>query len=76
MLKTTVIGSYPKYPKLMSNEFDVRWLVSPGENLDKGWKNKENLKQIQDDAVRWAVKEQESTGIDILSTLILNPAPQ
>jgi len=67
LLKTTVIGSYPRYPKLVGDNFKVEWLVSPGDNLDKAWKDKENLKQLQDEATRWAVKDQETAGIDILS---------
>lgn len=66
-LTTTVIGSYPKYPLLAGKDFNVRWLVSPGDNLDRAWKNSEHLKQLQDDAVRWAVTEQESAGLDILT---------
>lgn len=67
MLKTTVIGSYPKYPKLVSEDFKVEWLVSPGDNLDKGWSSKKDLKELQDEAVRWAVKEQETAGVDIIT---------
>lgn len=66
-LKTTVIGSYPKYPPLVNGEFDVRWLISPGNNLDKGWRNKENLEKLQNKAIRWAVKEQEETGLDVIT---------
>lgn len=66
-IKTTVIGSYPKYPPLIDKNFDIRWLVSPGENLDKGWKSKKNLEELQQEAIRWAVQEQEEAGIDILT---------
>ncbi|PIN76888.1 hypothetical protein COV17_00575 [Candidatus Woesearchaeota archaeon CG10_big_fil_rev_8_21_14_0_10_36_11] len=66
-IKTTVIGSYPKYPRIIGENFDTKWLVSPGENLDKGWKSKENLEELQQEAIRWAVKEQEKAGIDILT---------
>ena len=62
-----MIGSYPKYPKLVDENFDQKWLVSPGENLDKSWENKENLKELQQEAIQWAVKEQEEAGIDILT---------
>lgn len=66
-LKTTVIGSYPKYPPLIKGEFNVRWLVSPGDNLDSGWKDKENLEKLQNEAIKWAVKEQEEAGLDIIT---------
>ncbi|MBI2130186.1 hypothetical protein HYU10_00275 [Candidatus Woesearchaeota archaeon] len=66
-IKTTVIGSYPKYPRLIGKDFDVKWLVSPGNNLDRGWQGRENLEELQHEAVRWAVKEQEDAGIDILT---------
>ncbi len=66
-IKTTVIGSYPKYPKLIGKDFDVRWLVSPGESLDRGWRDKENLEDLQQEAIRWAVREQEEAGVDILT---------
>ncbi len=66
-IKTTVIGSYPKYPRLIGEDFDTKWLVSPGNNLDEIWKNKDNLEEIQKEAICWAVSEQEKAGIDIIT---------
>ncbi|MBM3228931.1 cobalamin-independent methionine synthase II family protein [Candidatus Parvarchaeota archaeon] len=66
-LETTVVGSYPRYPKLLNRDFDARWLVVPSTNLDLGWKGKENVGSLQDEAVRWVAREQERAGIDIIS---------
>ena len=57
-LETTVVGSYPKFPKLVGDEFDVRWLVSPGENLDAAWSGKGGLAGLQREATRWALLQQ------------------
>ncbi len=67
MIQTTVIGSYPKYPQLIGKDFDTKWLVVPENNLDSGWKDKENLESLQKEAIRWAVKEQEETGLDVVT---------
>ena len=67
ILKTTVIGSYPKYPLLVGSDFDVQWLVAPGKNLDKAWKDKKNLVQLQNEAVVWAIAEQERAELDIIT---------
>lgn len=66
-IQTTVIGSYPKYPKLIGKDFNTKWLVVPENNLDKGWEDKENLKNLQEEAICWAVKEQEEAGLDVVT---------
>ncbi len=66
-IKTTVIGSYPRYPKLLSEDFDTRWLVVPEDNLDKAWKDKSNLQQVQEEATRWAVRQQEDAGVNLIT---------
>ena len=63
-IKTSVIGSYPRYPKLVGTDFNPRWLLV-SESKEDWIKNK--TKELQDEAVRWAIKEQEDTGIDIVS---------
>src|SRR3989344_6381544 len=63
-IKTSVIGSYPRYPKLAGADFNPRWLLV-SENREDWIKNK--TKDLQDEAVRWAVREQEETNIDIVS---------
>ena len=66
-IQTTVIGSYPRYPGLIGNDFNTKWLVVPEDNLDKGWKDKKNLKRLQEEAIRWVVKEQEEAGLDVIT---------
>ncbi|MBI2147333.1 cobalamin-independent methionine synthase II family protein [Candidatus Woesearchaeota archaeon] len=63
-IKTSVIGSYPRCPKLVGADFNPRWLLV-SESKEDWIKNK--TKELQDEAVRWAIKEQEETGIDIVS---------
>ncbi|HLD73170.1 MAG TPA: cobalamin-independent methionine synthase II family protein [Candidatus Nanoarchaeia archaeon] len=67
MIQTTVIGSYPKYPPLIGKDFDTKWLVVPENNLDSGWKDKDNLESLQKEAIRWAVREQEEAGLDVVT---------
>ncbi|OIO65256.1 hypothetical protein AUJ68_03755 [Candidatus Woesearchaeota archaeon CG1_02_57_44] len=67
MLNVSVIGSYPKYHKLLPKDFDPVWLTRPGENLDRAWKNREDLEPLFQEAIRWAVKEQAEAGIDIVT---------
>jgi len=66
-IHTTVIGSYPRYPKLVGTGFNPRWLLLSGNNVD--WANKERLQitELQDQAVRWAVKEQEEAGVEVIT---------
>ncbi len=66
-IQTTVIGSYPKYPLLIGKDFDTKWLVVPENNLDSGWKDKDNLESLQKEAIRWAVREQEEVGLDVVT---------
>lgn len=66
-IQTTVIGSYPKYSKLIGKDFNTKWLVVPENNLDAGWKDKQNLESLQKEAIRWAVREQEEAGLDVVT---------
>lgn len=66
-IQTTVIGSYPKYPKLIGKDFDTKWLVVPENNLDSGWKDRQNLESLQKEAIRWAVREQEEADLDVVT---------
>jgi len=63
-IKTSVIGSYPKYPKLVGEDFNPRWLLV-SEYKEDWIKNK--TKELYDEAVRWAIKEQEESGVDVVS---------
>lgn len=65
-IKTSVIGSYPRYPALVGPNFNPRWLLISGNNVRWQEKN-ENIKSRQDEAVQWAVIEQEAAGVDIVS---------
>ena len=66
-LLTSVIGSYPRDPRLVGADFNPRWLLISSNKV--GWENKENLnlKTLQDEAIRWAVKEQEEAGVDVVT---------
>ena len=59
LLLTTVIGSWPK----------PLWLASPGwAGVDGNWRFRgEELRRKQSDATAWALREQEATGVDIVS---------
>ena len=63
LLTTTVIGSWPKPTWLSKSSPAVdRWEV------DRTWQFEgEELHRKQDDATEWALREQESTGVDIVS---------
>jgi len=62
-LPTTVIGSWPKPAWLSEPSLDViRW------QTDLTWRFEgEELKRKQDDATEWALREQEATGVDIVT---------
>ena len=52
-IKTSVIGSYPRYPQVVGTDFNPRWLLI-SESKEDWIKNK--TKELQDEAVRWAIK--------------------
>ena len=64
MIKTSVIGSYPRYPKLIGSDFNPRWLLM-SENNDRWMQKKEKI--LFDEATEWAVEEQIETGLDIVT---------
>ena len=62
-LVTTVIGSWPKPEWLSSRSHDTS-----GWTVDRDWKfQAEELKVKQDEATEWAIRQQEATGVDIVS---------
>ncbi len=62
-LTTTVIGSWPKPSWLSSRAHDVS-----GWAEDREWRFRgEELRRKQDEATVWALREQEETGVDIVS---------
>ena len=63
LLTTTVIGSWPKPSWLSGGRHD-----SSGWSIDPDWRFQgEALRKKQDEATEWALREQESTGVDIVS---------
>ena len=63
LLSTTVIGSWPKPSWLSSRRHDVS-----GWNTDREWQFQgEELWKKQDEATEWALRQQEATGVDIVS---------
>ena len=62
-LTTTVVGSWPKPSWLSGNEHDIT-----GWAVDREWQFRgEELRQRQDEATEWALREQEATGVHIVS---------
>ena len=62
-LTTTVIGSWPKPPWLSSPHHDTS-----GWRIDRDWRFQgEELRKKQDQATEWALRQQEATGVDIVS---------
>ncbi len=62
-LTTTVIGSWPKPSWLSSGAHDIS-----GWAVDREWRfHGEELRKKQDEATEWALREQEETGVDIVS---------
>jgi 5-methyltetrahydropteroyltriglutamate--homocysteine methyltransferase len=62
-LTTTVVGSWPKPRWLSSKTHDVT-----GWATDRTWRFEgAELHEMQDEATRWAVREQESTGVSIVT---------
>jgi 5-methyltetrahydropteroyltriglutamate--homocysteine methyltransferase len=62
-LTTTVIGSWPKPDWLSSKDHDRTGWVA-----DRVWRFEgAELSAMQDEATRWAVREQESTGVAIVT---------
>jgi 5-methyltetrahydropteroyltriglutamate--homocysteine methyltransferase len=62
-LTTTVVGSWPK-PRWLSNKDHDR----SGWVSDRTWRFEgAELAKMQDEATRWAIREQESTGVEILT---------
>ena len=62
-LVTTVIGSWPKPDWLTSRVHEIS-----GWTVDPEWKfQAEELKAKQDEATEWSIRQQESTGVDIVS---------
>ena len=63
VLTTTVVGSWPKPSWLSSDEHDTS-----GWAVDRQWQFRdEELRQKQDEATEWALREQEATGVDVVS---------
>lgn len=62
-LTTTVIGSWPKPTWLSESGWAIdRW------DIDRTWKFEgEQLRRKQDEGTEWALREQEATGVDIVS---------
>ena len=62
-LVTAVVGSWPKPDWLSSRIHDIS-----GWTVDREWKfQAEELKVKQDEATEWAIRQQEATGVDIVS---------
>ena len=62
-LTTTVIGSWPKPSWLSSGAHDIS-----GWAVDREWRfHGEELRRKQDEATEWALRQQEKTGVDIVS---------
>jgi len=62
-LATTVIGSWPKPSWLSDRRHDVS-----GWRIDRDWQFQgEELRKQQNGATQWALREQEATGVDIVS---------
>jgi 5-methyltetrahydropteroyltriglutamate--homocysteine methyltransferase len=65
MIKTTVVGSYPKPPRGdrpgASNQFELRRVL---RSLEKGEATADDLQQAQDRLVAEVISEQEEAGID------------
>lgn len=62
-LVTTVVGSWPKPDWLSARDHDTS-----GWRTDRDWKfQADELKVKQDQATDWAIRQQEGTGVDIVS---------
>ena len=62
-LTTTVIGGWPKPSWLSTSRHDLS-----GWTIDRDWQfHGAELNEKQDEATEWALREQEATGVDILS---------
>jgi 5-methyltetrahydropteroyltriglutamate--homocysteine methyltransferase len=67
MIETTVVGSYPQ-PDWLVDKARYRETVVPRIRMPELWRvPKADLDEAQDDAVRLAVADMESAGIDVLT---------